>query len=527
MRLRSAGIALLALFLAVLPPREADAHGSLISSEPADGLLLDEAPGEIALTFDEATELTALRLTAPDGSYKDAAAQPDRLVSHRLALPRSALQGTHVLSWRAVSEDGHPIGGAVVFSVGHVSAEPGTEAENSRPAAWALWLARLAVAAGTAFGIGGVAFVLLLVGGYWPGRLRVIVTGFLVAGVLGAFASIGLQGLDLIGARLARLGDPAIWWAGLSRTPQGTSAVLAALAFAAAGFGIGARSRASVLAALGLSGAAFAASGHAALASPRWLMQPAVFLHATAMTLWLGALLPLAALARRGQDAFDTPLRRFSELIPYGLAILFGSGLALALVQLGSVPALWQSAYGEVLLIKLGLLAAVLALALFNRLLTPPVLAGDPVASRRLATSVAAETALSFAALGAAGLWRFTMPPRTLPAPMPDATLSLAEGEFSARLRVRPPRAGKVWLLIEEIRQGTVRIDPTELVVTVEKPSFGLGPFRKIVARNGSGDFAPLDLFLPMDGIWIVRLDVLVDDYRQVSLRDMLTLDPA
>lgn len=527
MSLRSAGIALLALLLALLPPCEADAHGSLISSEPADGLLLDAAPDAIVLTFDEATELTALRLTAPDGSYKDAGPEPDRLVSHRLALPRSTLQGTHVLSWRAVSEDGHPIGGAVVFSVGHVSAEPGTEDETSGPVAWALWLARLAVAAGTAFGIGSVAFVLLLAAGRWPGRLRVIVTGFLVAGVLGAFASIGLQGLDLIGAGLVRLGDPALWWAGLSRTPQGTSGVVVALAFVAAGFGVRNRSRASALAALSLSGVAFAASGHAALASPRWLMQPAVFLHATAMTLWLGALLPLAALARRGQDALDIPLRRFSELIPYGLVILFGSGLALALVQLGSVPALWQNTYGQVFLVKLGLLAAVLAFAFFNRRLTPPALAGDPGARRRLATSAAAETLLSFSVLGAVGLWRFTVPPRTLPAPVPDATLSLAEGEFSARLRVRPPRAGKVRVLIEEIRNGPGRIDPKELVVTVEKPSFALGPFRKIVARNGSGEFAPIDLFLPMDGIWVVRLDVLLDDYRQVSLRDILTLDAA
>lgn len=527
MRLRSVGIALLALFLAALPVREAGAHGSLISSEPADGLLLDAAPGEIVLVFDEATELTALRLTAPDGSYKDAAARPDRLVSHRLAVPRSALQGTHVLSWRAVSEDGHPIGGAVVFSVGHVSVEPGTESGTARPVAWALWLARLAVAAGTAFGIGSAVFVLLLAGGRWPGGLCAIVAGFLAVGLLGAVASIGLQGLDLAGANLARLGDAAVWWAGLSRTPQGTSAVLIALGFATAGFGIATRSRALVLTALGLSGAAFAASGHAALASPRWLMQPAVFLHATAMTLWLGALLPLAALSRRSADALDIPLRRFSEFIPYGLAILLGSGLALALVQLGSLPALWQSAYGQVFLIKLGLLAGLLAFACFNRMLTPQALAGHSAARRRLATSVTAETVLSFAILGAVGLWRFTVPPRALPVPMPDVVLSLAEGEFSARLRVGPPRVGKVRLFVEEIRHGSARINPKELIVTVEKPSFGLGPFRKIVARNGSGAFAPLDLFLPMDGIWIVRFDVLVDDYRQVSLRDMLTLDPA
>lgn len=70
-----------------------------------------------------------------------------------------------------------------------------------------------------------------------------------------------------------------------------------------------------------------------------------------------------------------------------------------------------------------------------------------------------------------------------------------------------------------------MRLEPKELIVTVEKPSFGLEPFRKVVARNGSGGFAPYRLVPPMDGIWIVRLDMLVDDYRQVSLHDRLTLD--
>ncbi len=527
MRLGSAGIALLALFLALLPVREADAHGSLISSEPADGLLLDAAPGEIVLTFDEATELTALRLTAPDGSYRDAAAASDRLVSHRVTLPRATLQGTHVLSWRAVSEDGHPIGGAVVFSVGRVSAEPGIEAATPRPVAWALWLARLAVATGTAFGVGSAAFLLLAGGGRWPGNLRPIVAGALTAGTAGAVASIGLQGLDLAGAGLDRLGDPAIWSAGLWRTPQGTTAALSAIAFIAAGLSAARRAKPFALIALGLSGVAFAASGHAALASPRWLMQPAVFLHAIAMTLWLGALLPLAALARESGDALDAPLRRFSELIPYGLAILLGSGLALALVQLGSVPALWQSAYGQVFLLKLALLAAVLALALVNRLLTSPARTGDPAARRRLVASITAETVLAFGALGAVGLWRFTVPARALPPPMPDAMLSLTEGAFSARIRVRPPRAGKLQLFVEEVREGTTRLVPKELILTVEKPSFGLGPFRKTVARNDARTFAALDMFLPMDGIWVVMLDLLIDEYRQVSLRDMLTLNAA
>ncbi len=32
--------------------------------------------------------------------------------------------GTHVLSWRVISADGHPVGGSLIFSIGAPSVQP-------------------------------------------------------------------------------------------------------------------------------------------------------------------------------------------------------------------------------------------------------------------------------------------------------------------------------------------------------------------------------------------------------------------
>ena len=98
-------------------------------------------------------------------------------------------------------------------------------------------------------------------------------------------------------------------------------------------------------------GLALSLSGHASTAEPSLLTRPSVFLHGICVALWIGALLPLLAAVRAG--ACDRTLARFSRAIPYPLAVLAVTGVALAVVQLDRVDALWTTRYGLVLACKL------------------------------------------------------------------------------------------------------------------------------------------------------------------------------
>jgi methionine-rich copper-binding protein CopC len=102
----------------VLLPQAAEAHAALISSSPSDGDVLGGAPAEVVLTFDEDVRPPAfVSVIAPDGAnVADGEAaidgptvtQPLRLVPE---------QGAYSIGYRVVSDDGHPVTGAIHFTV--------------------------------------------------------------------------------------------------------------------------------------------------------------------------------------------------------------------------------------------------------------------------------------------------------------------------------------------------------------------------------------------------------------------------
>ncbi len=108
----------------------AAAHASLVMTSPAEGAVLQAAPQEFSLTFSEPVSPLSLNLIGPDGSKRALSGFTLKDKTLAITAPPALARGTHVLSWRVVSEDGHPVGGSVVFSSG----EPSATRLRSRPA---------------------------------------------------------------------------------------------------------------------------------------------------------------------------------------------------------------------------------------------------------------------------------------------------------------------------------------------------------------------------------------------------------
>ena len=95
----------------------AEAHSLLLGSEPGDGAVLRVGPGQITLRFNEPVQLTALRLFAGDTAEwplrrtRDMTARPE----HRADIGRDLTPGAWRAVWRAISADGHEIGGTLRF----------------------------------------------------------------------------------------------------------------------------------------------------------------------------------------------------------------------------------------------------------------------------------------------------------------------------------------------------------------------------------------------------------------------------
>jgi putative copper resistance protein D len=172
--------------------------------------------------------------------------------------------------------------------------------------------------------------------------------------------------------------------------------------------------------------AAAAAAGHAAAVRPDAARAMAVdAAHLVAAGAWLGALVPLALIARaagreEGADARPWAVlvaRRFSRVALLAVLALAATGAGNAAVHVGSVAALVGTPYGRLLLLKLALLAGALALAVVGRCRLLPRLGGEAAAvgrpaMRSLALFAGSEAALGLALLGVVAAMTATPPAR-------------------------------------------------------------------------------------------------------------------
>lgn len=519
----------LALLVMAIHSGAAWAHASLNATQPADGAVMTAAPQSYSLTFSEPVSPLALRLVRPDGS----AVQLDRFAvkgdSVEIEAPADLRRGTHVLTWRVVSSDGHPVGGSVVFSIGEVSARtPVVEDEINWAVRGWLWASKVALYVGLFIGIGGVFARRILMPGIDAGE-RIIATA-LALGAAGTVISLGFQGLDLLDARAGRLVEPLVWSMGFG-TSYGPTVVTALIAFALAGGALtlqGVVAKAAALAAWLLAGVALALSGHASAASPQWLMRPAVFLHAATIAIWIGALAPLALALRDNRPGALEALRRFSRAIPPIVAVLILAGLALAVVQVQQPAALLDTAYGQVFLAKLALLVGLFLLAVANRwFLTVPTETGDASSTRRLVRSIAMETLIVLLIFGLVAAWRFTPPPRALAsaAAAPAAT-HIHTAQAMADLIVTPGRAGPVNVSAMIMTGEFGPLDAREVTFIFSNPDAGIEPFRRMAKKPGDGTWRADGIVLPLPGEWTVRVDVLISDFDMARLEGQLTIRP-
>lgn len=136
------------------------------------------------------------------------------------------------------------------------------------------------------------------------------------------------------------------------------------------------------------------------------------FLHLTAAGIWLGALLPLGFSLAGLPPALAAPVcERFS---PIGLAcvlVLGGTGFVQGLELIGSLPALFGTAYGHFAMLKITLFLVALVLAALNRLwLTDRLAAGTANARGHLLASVGLETCVGLAIVSAAAFMASSPP---------------------------------------------------------------------------------------------------------------------
>jgi copper resistance protein D len=235
-----------------------------------------------------------------------------------------------------------------------------------------------------------------------PALQRQMLGGFLLLLVAEPLRYAAFQ-LAIADGDVALAFAPAMRWMAFE-TPIGQAAAVRLVAAAVVAASAPRHRSAQLAAALVLIGS-FLLEGHTAGSHERALLAPLLFVHLAAVHWWLGALLPLIALTRRAEPAtVIATTEAFGARAVWVVAGLLAAGVLLAVLLTGGVLHL-DSAYQQRLLIKLLLVAAILAIAAFNKLRLTPLLRQDYAAgARRLRASIRLEVAVALAIL-AASAW--------------------------------------------------------------------------------------------------------------------------
>jgi copper transport protein len=540
----SGGIALAWLLLAL--SGAAHGHAVVLETIPADGTLLESAPDQIVIRFNEPVAPVAAQILNAAGE-EITPAEPARVegAELRIVLPPSLAEGSYIASYRVISADSHPVGGSIVFSVGTVSERVTAPMEPASDWGWtaAMVIVRAVVYGGILGGAGGVLFLLLVRPSGLAGRATTHIAAILAgAGGLAALLAIGIQGGLLMGGPVSDLANAATWRLGLT-SGFGIAAVVAAAGLALVVAGLG-PSQPAVLRPLAFLGAAaaltsFALSGHIVTAGPRWFTAPVLLAHTTAVAFWIGALLPLHWAVSRLSKESAPIVQRFSRLALGAVAVLVAAGLIIAVLQVGSIRGLIKTTYGLILLAKLALVAGLVALAAINKLrLTPSLARGEPGAAVVLRRTIAAEIGLGLAILVATAALGTTPPPRVLHGGAESHAGHLIEAHGQATAvsvtMVSSGRSAEIVLAsalsginsaqIELLDSAGAPIEANEVTLMAANPSAGVEPIRRAAEPTGPGTWRIEDLLLVPAGRWSLRVDALVSDFEKATFETVITL---
>lgn len=340
---------LLAAVIAVLgAPSPALAHSFLVSTSPAQGQRLGQAPDSLLLEFSEEVDLasTELRLLSPEGTLV-AELRPE-LSADGLGIQATVEtleEGIYVVSWQAQSAvDGHGSSGEYAFSTGPVSATGALpSATQSEPVDRASLISSWLFGFGLAGALGGL--VLRAIGlSHLLNSRAVIRTGLLfgLAGVATAAWSNGSQPAMLALAAQFLFLPLVLVGAGRSWKLATGSTMLAA--------------------------GAWASRSHGAAEGPLgWAVD---YLHLVVGSTWAGSLglvLVIGWQARRSRADWLPVLRRYARPALWFVLVLGTTGTVAAVTLVPSWEQLWSTSYGRTLVLKITVFCAALVAALAAR----------------------------------------------------------------------------------------------------------------------------------------------------------------
>ena len=380
------------LTIGLLTTSPALAHSSVLSTYPSDGEVLMSPPDKIEMAFNENITMSANGITLFDSSGEPVPVstpiiEPDGKAFIATVEPLNELPTSwYAVSWRAISQDGHPIQGSFTFNAGATEQVYDPDAGVSDPTAIYRDLGNILRT------LGYIALILTI--GFFaaiyvlnPSKEAVSFSTKLALGSIG----LGLIVTPLIIVNNALILNggtfddyqPAFMIALQSST--GTSLLLRIAAY----FGLATAVLLSsekgmriVSAVIGFAAAAalavsYAISGHANSVDPVNLASISIVAHVLAGGIWLGGIPALAYSFRKKTKLSNLQLvavaDRFSIAATVSVLIVLIFGVTASLTMFEEFEDIFTE-YGYIILLKFALVSVLALLGAYNHFIVLPSL---------------------------------------------------------------------------------------------------------------------------------------------------------
>lgn len=592
---RSVGLlltALAAMLLVVLVAAQetsqpAAAHAALVRSNPSNNETLIRPPIRVSLFFTEGLERKLTKIEVFDAQNNrvdedDIAFSDDDPAFASVGLP-DLDPGLYFVNWSNVSTvDGHPYSGRYPFvilnpdgslpagvSLDNTATSGGTEALPKPIDAALKWIAMLSlsIVAGAAF---FAAFVLRPAARFLEeeDEKRAVDAGdqwlVTLAHVLLPLSFVATTVLVLV--TVSRLGTSTSVWSYVTTVRAGEyrAALLMLLVVALVGTDLLFLARGRALRTAGIwlliaacAGGLFTYSmvSHGATAEGKFWSVLSDYAHFAASAVWLGALVMLPPLLRSralGDDAgpkrfllLANVFDRFSIAAGVSVAVIIASGVFNGLVEIPAWEALRETTYGRVLLVKLGIVAALLPVAGLNAFVLKPRLvqavdetygsdakfAGNSESlawlQRWLPRTIGVEIALVVAVFASVAVLTQTSTAKGEIAQ--EAAIRAASAAFNQsaeveglklNLEVRPNLVGRnEYALAVQDADGAALESATQarLRFTYDSPDAVIPPAEFVLQAFEPGEFRGEGSFFSQPGNWRVEVRVRRSDGDDVS----------
>ena len=527
-------LAVLAALVAGTPGRAA-AHAGLDTSTPAANSVLEESPPQVILDFDETVEgpLASIEMydsnrTPIELGEPSAGADDTVVVADVPGLP----DGLYAVVWRVTSADGHVVDGAFSFQVGTAAGGDGQALiDEVNGGARAEPAVRVAYGIARFLALGGVIVLIGAVG--WllcspPGmagqrRFRALVATAWASLAVGSAGAFGLFGAQAVAGTLGDALRPQVW-ADVVGTHTGRVLLARIVLVAALGTLLVLRRHRAVgwWPAAGLAIAVgtlftFPAAGHANSLHPAALWIALDLAHLAAVTVWVGGLFVVAF---AGRVALEEPAgtllaRRFSAAAAISVPVVVVTGTLQALKLAGGIDDITTTDWGRLLLTKVTVVVALLAIAGVSRWLLRHDGAGSIV------RTVRAEAAIGLVVVAlAAGM--VALPPTPPPASQLFAEQLSANG-LIAIISLSPGRVGSNEVHIVMTPAGGSITPVVSATARIALPSAEL-PFAPVdLVRDGANHYSGPVTF-PQSGNWTFELVVQITETETVLLKSTVPI---